>query len=72
MGSLIYTGPIRYAGNRLGSPKELWLVLGGDMGKTIFEFNNTTGDVNVRKPATGDYVLITKGGVLVAKIPVAK
>jgi hypothetical protein len=72
MGSHICAGPLRYAGKCPGSPEELWLVLGEGMGKTIFEFNNTTGDVNVRKPATGDYVLITKGGVLVAKIPVSK
>ena len=72
MGSCLRTGPIRYAGNRLGSPKELRLVLGGTVPKGVFEFNVVSGDVNVRKPATGDNVLITKGGVLVAMIPVDK
>jgi hypothetical protein len=39
--------------------------------KQPFEFNVVVGDVNIRKPTTGDDVLISKGGVLVAKIPVA-
>lgn len=42
------------------------------MGKVIFEFNATTGDVSVRKAANDDYVRVVKGGVEVALIPVAE